>query len=229
MTCRFSRPPNKVTSPVSIASMAFVLANTLARLAGQLTIAVRDHDELTMRQILAQYPALVNYASVSVELPIKVAVARGFTRAVNFLLDRGADINVMHDETQLGTLLHYTAVKGQVGMLRFLLHRGADPNILNAQNETPLHTVIRRYMRFDNVDASGLMAAANCVQALLQAGADPNIEFDNTEYTVHDLVVAAAKQLPLHYKYYHICILSNLNIHGALPSRPLGAQIKIEV
>ncbi|KAF7185299.1 Ankyrin repeat domain-containing protein 50 [Pseudocercospora fuligena] len=96
------------------------------------------------------------------------AVRKNQKTVVQWLLDKGADINAYPypDIRSYHCVLELAASRGHIGMVRFLLERGADVNF------NPLH-------RFGN---SPVASAAHCghdeiVLLLLEAGADPEEAF----------------------------------------------------
>ena len=65
------------------------------------------------------------------------AVRKGHTKAVQILLDKGADINAIDDSGH--TALMFSVAEGHNDIVKVLLDRGAHINAKNNYNQTPLH------------------------------------------------------------------------------------------
>lgn len=106
------------------------------------------------------------------------AARQGHARAVEALLDSGADIDqVSADGT---TPIFIAALNGHFDLVLALLDRGADPNLANHANGTPLFATINQqwipktgYAQ-PNVHLQQNATHMEVMEALLQAGADPN-------------------------------------------------------
>ncbi len=105
--------------------------------------------------------ANVNSANSYHVTPLLEAVGQGHLEMARYLIDQGAQIDYLGMSE--GSPLMLTAFMGQVEFIRLFLAAGANVNLaLPAGGETPLH----------------MAAAANkspAAQALLDAGADPNL------------------------------------------------------
>jgi len=74
--------------------------------------------------------------------PLHIAVLSNQEEVAEFLLQRGADINVRADDENGGTPLHWVAFFANYDMVEFLVEAGADVNALDANNSTPLDAVL---------------------------------------------------------------------------------------
>ena len=96
--------------------------------------------------------------------PLDAAIYGNNKHIVDYLIAHGADVNAIGYED--GTMLMAAANQGNVELLSILLKHGADPNLASPlTGETPLHAVTAK--AFDE-------GALQCVQLLLDAGANPN-------------------------------------------------------
>lgn len=95
---------------------------------------------------------------------------------VDFLLDRGTDINVADSDGL--TPLHYACVKGHQNILLLLLHANANPTMTDSQRNTPLHLAVDR-------------GHESCVKALLylsehmKVSVNANAMNDNGDTPLH--------------------------------------------
>ena len=74
-------------------------------------------------------------------LHVHVVEKSGTERALEVLLDHGADINAADDEGK--TALHVAVVAGAAGAAGALLRRGADPNLRDKKRRTPLDYALK--------------------------------------------------------------------------------------
>ncbi|MBI4027589.1 MAG: ankyrin repeat domain-containing protein [Verrucomicrobia bacterium] len=107
-----------------------------------------------MALFLQADPALVNVRDDQGRTPLHYAAQTGQTKAAQWLLDRGADVNAKlywWGHTSSGkpvprhhTPLHLAAKKGHIDLVKLLLARGADGNAKDGLGVTPLHLAIQK-------------------------------------------------------------------------------------
>ena len=111
--------------------------------------------------------------------PLLHAVREGHKEAAQLLLDAGANVNQVSDGDLTSPLL-MAMVNGHYDLGLELLARGGDPNLVSDAGSGPLYSAInQRYIpkaRFAQQQAYLQQEATllNVMQALLDAGADPN-------------------------------------------------------
>jgi len=131
--------------------------------------------------------------------PLLHAVRQGYTEVALALLDAGADIN-QRSAGDGTTPLLMAAVNGQFDLLPLLLEHGADPNLASEAGTTPLFAVLERQWAPWAHYAHPIdyrrqkMTHLEAMQALLDAGADPNVRLEKhlwyAEFTTSVLVPA---------------------------------------
>ena len=126
-------------------------------------------------QLLFQHGAVVEQTALLTVLqwPNKLAVG-----AAQFLLQRGADVNVTPWE--LTTPLHLAAARGNFEVAQMLLQRSADVNSRDACDKTPLH--LASICTFP----SGEGNRPNLVQLLLEHGADVHLRDRDQTTALHN-------------------------------------------
>ncbi|MCJ1386827.1 Ankyrin-2 [Xylographa soralifera] len=100
-----------------------------------------DTDTPTMTAILLAHGAIIKQT-----LALHTAARIGNLFAMNFLLDKGADIDEVPEvddrtytcEDYLGTPLHYAADGEHLDAIKLLLERGADASIVDRKGRTLL-------------------------------------------------------------------------------------------
>jgi ankyrin repeat protein/tetratricopeptide (TPR) repeat protein len=98
-----------------------------------------DSEEAEIRRIQAMIqnsPDLIN-APRGGSTPLSAAAGAGWLRAVAFLLDHGADVNLSVNGQ---SPLCIATINGHKAMVELLLSRGADVNAKDGGGRTPLHT-----------------------------------------------------------------------------------------
>ncbi|XP_026428760.1 26S proteasome non-ATPase regulatory subunit 10-like [Papaver somniferum] len=104
-------------------------------------------------------------------MPLHAAAEKGYTEIVTKLLSRGVNVNAA---SEIGTSLVMAANFGQLEALQILLDHNANPNLSPGCSFTPLAgSIVSGYLQ--------------CVEPLLEAGADP----DGGSYGETPLIAAA--------------------------------------
>ncbi|XP_027859545.1 dynein heavy chain 12, axonemal isoform X1 [Xiphophorus couchianus] len=123
--------------------------------------------------------------------PLALAAQGGHLEVVELLLGKGADIfSQAHDEA---SVLYEASASGNAAVVRLLLDHGADANVSNHSGHLPIHRASHRghlqslklllpVTNLGDVNDSGISplhsaaaeAHTHCIQALLDAGYDPN-------------------------------------------------------
>jgi len=127
-----------------------------------------DGDIEKFRQIIEQNPDLIN-AKVRGAPPLQWAALYGHMEIVEFLIEKGVDVNARFYLTPL----QCATAKGHKEVVEFLVKKGADVNAPSTTGETPLHY-------------AALHGQKDIAEFLIKNGADVNAE--NSVYVT-----------PLHY------------------------------
>ncbi|MDP7048639.1 MAG: ankyrin repeat domain-containing protein [Verrucomicrobiota bacterium] len=112
----------------------------------------------------------VNARDVDGNSPLHHAAWNSQFKAMQLLLDHGADINSQSD--QLWTPLHWAARNGQEQSVQWLLNHGAKVDIPAHLDQTALHLAAKHNYRVT-------------LKRLLEAGADPNAKDTHGQTPVH--------------------------------------------
>ena len=107
--------------------------------AQNIWVAAMEGNLPVLKAYLSGDRNLLNGRNESGLTPLHLAAWKGHADVVKFLLDQGADPNVV--ENSGDTPLHYAASWGFVDCARLLLSRGAEVNMRNRDGQTPLSRV----------------------------------------------------------------------------------------
>ena len=160
--------------------------------------------------------------------PLLHAARAGQTEALLALLEGGADINQTSADRTSPLLI--AMLNGHFDLGLHLLARGADPNLVSESGATPLYAVI-------NVQWAGTsfypqpraheQQKANhleVMQALLEAGADPNLRLNKDLWWAHQRLVSANLEGTTPFFRaalgLDVAAMSLLVAHGADPTIP---------
>ncbi len=114
------------------------------------------------------------------------------------LLDKGAQINYLHEEYKYGAI-HYAAVRGNVTMLKFLLENGANINQLSKDKtmSVVMHAA-QLYENFNAIDKKGASMGIGLTQTALDFFA--NSKDKTKENSLEAVKFLVAKKANLHFK-----------------------------
>lgn len=122
----------------------------------------------------ASIKAFFNTKNNEGKAAIHVAAENGHYALMSFLIQRGANVNLVSGD---GTVkleahfpLYYAAQKGFLGIAKLLLNAGAKVDTIGENNRTPLHTAVHN----GHVDV---------VEFLLKNGANPNLQAEVSRLT----------------------------------------------
>ena len=114
------------------------------------------HDHAHARQLLREYPELLEARLMNGETVLHFLAVEGYVLGVRFLAESGADVDATNEFGD--TALVDVATLGNAEVARVLLHYGADPNAASRTQDCALH-------------AAAQSGNADLVDALLSAGA----------------------------------------------------------
>lgn len=132
---------------------------------------------------------------------LHVAAFRGDLRAIQFLLDKGADVNAKAADGH--TPLHLAAVANHVDVIKLLLEYHADVNAADQYGDTPLHF-------------AAMARSLEAAKALIDAGANRDAK-DKGRYNA--MAFAAAGGM------YHIDSFGVPSLNGSNNRVPLGGPL----
>ena len=102
--------------------------------------AAKSGDLASIRMLLELDATLIGARDKDGSTPLHCAVWKGHQAAVEFMLERGADVNAQNQNDHWGTTpLHAAAHANQAAIARMLIERGADVNARDLVGKTPLH------------------------------------------------------------------------------------------
>ena len=114
---------------------------------GKLMIkAAKAGDVAAVRALLASDPSLLDARDTDGSTPLHCATWKGQTDVVSVLLEAGADVNAVNQNSHWGTTpLHAAAHANQAAIAKLLLGRGADTKAKDMEGRTPMfHTTFHK-------------------------------------------------------------------------------------
>ena len=114
---------------------------------GKLIIkAAKSGDVATMKSLLATDPSLIDAHDTDGSTPLHCAVWKGHEKAVEFLVNSGANVNAVNQNGHWGTTpLHAAAHANQGKIAQLLLNNGADTKAKDMEGRTPMfHTTFHK-------------------------------------------------------------------------------------
>lgn len=168
----------------------------------ELRRALRSHNIQSIKKLLSNNMEYLNYVHENVGTPLCVAARRGHAGLVQFLLDKGADIN--EPKGYLHTALYVAADEGHMNVVKMLLEGGAAPDNGGEYGVTPVHI-------------AAMSGHVEVVKQLLERGASVNPQINGTGMTpLHGAAIMGHKdvvKLLLESGAYH----GSANIDGHTP------------
>ena len=102
--------------------------------------AAKSGDVMSIRMLLELDASLIGARDKDGSTPLHCAVWKGHQSAVEFMLERGADVHAHNQNDHWGTTpLHAAAHANQTAIAEMLIARGADVNAVDLAGKTPLH------------------------------------------------------------------------------------------
>ena len=139
--------------------------------------AVRDHKRAS--QLLSAHPDLISARWIHGETALHFLAVEGFLDGVNFLAERGADVNAVNEFGDAPLI--DVAVLGYTSIAVVLVRHGANPNARSVTRDNALHCAVRS----GNEDMVAL---------LLRAGADARYRTDLGESVFDAIPTSGAKR-----------------------------------
>lgn len=128
----------------------------------------RGHNKVVdlLERFLDEQENLLGYPNID----LFVAVENGYLEMVTYLLEVGADINVVNSKYG-SPVLHLAVGKGWVEVVELLLKKGADVNAVNAYIHTPLRVAKWFLERRNDCDIELIARIEKIAELLKQHGA----------------------------------------------------------
>jgi ankyrin repeat protein/glyoxylase-like metal-dependent hydrolase (beta-lactamase superfamily II) len=173
----------------------FVLAIfSVSLFAGEIHDAAKKGDLIKVKSLLQKDSTLLDTNGENKKAPLHWAAEAGRLEIVEFLIAKGADINILNVASE--TPLHYAATYGHKEVVDLLLKKGAKVNVIDQSKRTPLFL-------------TGYSGYKDSVKLLLAAGAEVNLK-DNRGYSplrwaalrghkeIVDMMIAKGADITIH-------------------------------
>ena len=146
------------------------------------------------------------------------AVMSDNTDLASLIIDKGADIEAIHENPYSQTALHYAIADSKVEMAGFLVDKGADLNSRNEEGMSPIHAACRS-------------RSGELVYKLIEAGADVNSEDDDGRTPLHHVALMSPSSVKIKYSindeiFEHTEAELNDTFTGSLP---MGYQTMLNI
>jgi uncharacterized protein len=123
-------------------------------------------DLVRVRALIEAEPELTDRVSPDGHLPLGLACFFLNAEVVNYLVEKGTDVNAASQNSQRVTPLHAAAASQSVSIARSLLEHGADANARQNSGFTALHSAAQN-------------GQLQMIQLLLEHGGQPALKADN--------------------------------------------------
>jgi ankyrin repeat protein len=164
-----------LTDPLAHKTLCLSSTPSASAAPGVFYQALVTDDLLTVYQVLAQYPNLLDRRDAHGLTPLAITIINGRTDIALYLIAQGANLQLtvpctcFPEETGF-TALHLAVCQGNESLVRFLLDKGMDVNAFTMSSHyTPLHLACLPLNEAGKVQAT-------IVEMLLQRGAHVNAQ-----------------------------------------------------
>jgi len=149
----------------------FILFFKNSAMADDIFFDILKNDLEKVRHAIDGNPKLLELKSLNGATPLYAAADAGSAGIVEYLLNKGADVNFTSDMYSYYTPLFTACYNGRERIVKMLLDKGADPNVADSNGLTPLHEAASR-------------GFVNIARMLLDRGAKTEVRGFRDGYTV---------------------------------------------